>query len=172
MAARCLLNMLYFSNYMLGIHLPQRCLVFFFNVSPKVVSKGAGAAFLEFFQLLKSFQRFSAEPIGPVTQLYWATFQEIRQQFLRRGCQHTCVRERVKLEGWGVMWIDVKGVKAGKYTLKFTVSCQSKRGGKTEGQDLALSNLSTAGSCSRVREKWNWSNQLAKPVQHLALKAI
>lgn len=61
---------------------------------------------LESFQL-KSFQQFPVEPTGPVMQLYRATFQEIGQQFLRRGCQQTLDTakpcEPVKPEGRGVM---------------------------------------------------------------------
>lgn len=63
------------------------------------MSKGG---FLESFQPLKSFQQFPVEP-EPVMQLYRATFQEIGQQFLRCGCQQTCVHQHVKLEGGGVM---------------------------------------------------------------------
>lgn len=51
------------------------------------VNEISEGGFLESFQPLKLCQQFSVEPIGPVMQLYQATFQEIAQQFLCRGCQ-------------------------------------------------------------------------------------
>lgn len=140
------------SNYMLEIHLLQRGFFYHFlwqkshvRTPERLCKRGRSSwmnetsegRFLKSFQLLKSFQQFSVEPIGPVVQLYRATFQGIGQQFLRRGCQQTHVHKRVKLEGGGVMWINVSGLENVLSNLLFDVRAKKEERLKTEENNRA-----------------------------------